>query len=1083
MRSQLPRLGIISLFVTLILLLQAIPILPADSDNVFIDVAQGEETEDPLKAVAWKPIAPMNSVTVVGYDGQSFNDDFAFMASIPSAVFQENGVLYSSPVLYYSPPHEGPGVPDEERTLNSYQGVEYFMEDWNTLVTNDRVQLIGIDDSEIETVKTLAPSDEYIGYDISDPYMTAKEIALSNWEYSDTAVVAVIDGNMDQFDEITTGTIESTVPSGEIQFEHFEGEKSPDPSEPTYHDFATNDGYKWVEADMEWAQYGNPTAEGTERGRDPDLQLYDWQIGEVSASENWNVLSGNTEHCESYIYNTGPWSAAVTYMPTESMDSDASTYAEGEIGDLTPLSTILDETQPPQQSGITTTQYEIDITMYPGIDIPIVDIPDYMTKDGEFILDWDGNINLGLVIRGPSGAEIATAMGDAKPKTINVRELGNGQYSIAAILLEDSASPVDFTLEYSWEQTRDRSYGQAFEAAANGAVLASMTNSPLLYTKSKTLPDETKDALDILGVEKVHLVAPGGDKGVADDLAGYRSFMKTGIEVETLDNYKEIYQSIRDISNENDVIFTTVNPWSYWHVDTKPTGEEIGGLYVGPAALSGAFHGAPVIVTDNHEETSAANAWHNVFWHKAAPSRAPPSVACMILTGRAIYSFLDDMGLNGTDQESIVTVAGQFDIGTSWDRVLVGAAFSGRINGSPTDTAYWISRSALYPLMIYANPSVAGEVTMVQGTDVEKGIGPGETVTVHAPVLQSWVSYQHRFNDQASMYWGTNYETADGIVPFETPSDNEIDDGCNGDYKSGQYWPDLTVSEVVPFYAEKAGYESVYSTNFDITMDNLNQGAVMWLEIMHGGQRSGEGVVGFWNSDAQIERNPWRGYDGEGGNTANPDSVAMDKNTGADLIPGVADGVIICIIQQGTQTTSFDGYDFDDSMENIHSVGFSAGSCLIANTLLHLSLVRHGGVFQVIDPWLTSWYVGFAIETFVRDIALGDTVGEAYAKSIGHVGILYLTNQWWWDIFENVVYYGDPDLRVYSPEFSWEQPEMFTGSMVGGHALAGASDHPNEVSSSTSKIAMVGIIVVLIASVALTVYWRRKYEDEVEWEE
>ena len=48
---------------------------------------------------------------------------------------------------------------------------------------------------------------------------------------------------------------------------------------------------------------------------------------------------------------------------------------------------------------------------------------------------------------------------------------------------------------------------------------------------------------------------------------------------------------------------------------------------------------------------------------------------------------------------------------------------------------------------------------------------------------------------------------------------------------------------------------------------------------------------------------------------------------------------------------------------------------------MHLSLVRHGGVFQVIDPWLTSWYVGLAIETFVRDIALGDTVGQAFTAA------------------------------------------------------------------------------------------------------
>jgi len=1056
----------------------AIIMIPVQGNVAVVDDEQDIEPESSLKAVAWKPVSPLKSATFVRYDGDGYEDDFAFMAAIPTAVFQEDGELYSSPVLFYSPPHDGP---DQERTLNDYQGIEYFMEDWNTLTEMDRVQLVGIDDQEVDRVKTLAPSEVYEEYTFKDPYSMATELALANWEYSDTAVIAVIDGNMEMVDIPTSGTIQGTLPSGERQFEHFEDEKSPDPSEPTYHDFTTPEGYKWVEADMEWAQYGNPTAQYTERGRDPDLQLYDWQLGEVSASENWNVLTGNTEHCESYIYNAGPWAAAVTYMPTESMETEYNPADESTPSD-TPL-----------QSGLTTTQYEIDVTMYPGIDIPIEDIPGFMCTGGTFVLDWQGSNNLGLVIRGPSGAEIATAMGDAKPKTINVAELGNDQYSVAVILLEDSSSSTDFTVDYSWEQTRERSFGNAFEAAANGAVLASMKNAPLLYGKKRSLPDSTKDTLDTLGVKKVYLVAPGGEKGIEEDIEGYRSFTEDKVKVTTYESPGEVFRAIQSISEENDIVFTTVNPWSYWHVDTNPAGEDIGGLYIGPAALAGAFHGAPVVVTDTHPRTSGANAWHNVYWLKAAPSRIPPSVGCMVLTGRAIYSFLDDMGLNGTDQESILTVAGQFDIGTAWDRGLVGAAVSGRINGSPTDTAYWVSRSALYPVMIFANPGVTGEVELEMGSDIEKGILPGQTDSFSYPVLQSWVSYQHRFNGRASYYWGTNYETADGIVPFVTPSENPIDNGVNEPYKSGQQWPDLTVSEVVPFYAEKAGYESVFSTNFDVTMENLNKGVIMWLEIMHGGHSGGTGVVGFWNP-LQPESNPWRGYDGETGNTIEPDSVAMDKNTGADVIVGIPDGVIICIAQQFTQTTSYNGYDFDDAMGNIHSVGFSAGSCLIANTLLHLSLVRHGGVFQVIDPWLTSWYVGFAIETFTRDLALGDTVGEAYAKSIGHVGILYLTNQWWWDIFENVVYFGDPDLRVYSPEFSWDQPEFFEGTHVSGHAIYGADSHPNEIEGDLGKLLLPGLAIVMMAVAAVIVYFKKfrnnddnNYDDEdfeenVEWE-
>ena len=130
----------------------------------------------------------------------------------------------------------------------------------------------------------------------------------------------------------------------------------------------------------------------------------------------------------------------------------------------------------------------------------------------------------------------------------------------------------------------------------------------------------------------------------------------------------------------------------------------------------------------------------------------------------------------------------------------------------------------------------------------------------------------------------------------------------------------------------------------------------------------------------------------------------------------------------------------------------SGSSCLIANSLLHIALIRHGSVFQVIDPWLTSWYSNFAIETFVRDLALGLTVGEAYANGIKHVGIGYLTNQWWWDIFENVVYYGDPDLVVFMPSNIWEKPEpLWFGEMIGGHTPHGTDGHPHNIKSTQMK--------------------------------
>ena len=241
--------------------------------------------------------------------------------------------------------------------------------------------------------------------------------------------------------------------------------------------------------------------------------------------------------------------------------------------------------------------------------------------------------------------------------------------------------------------------------------------------------------------------------------------------------------------------------------------------------------------------------------------------------------------------------------------------------------------------------------------------------------------------------------------------------------RPGMYWPDLTNSEALSFYGRKCGYEPVYSTYYPKCAENLNRGVIMWLETMHGGQ-SGSGILGFWKGGSEPEVNPWRAYETHG-STDDPDTMAMRKDTGADTHWSQGeddrDGVIIAINEQ-SHTTHVSGQHMDDTLDNIHSTGFLAGSCLIANTFLHLSLIRHGSVFQVIDPWVTSWYASYGYEIFMRYLALNMTVGQAYQKCMEFVGIQYLTGQWWWDVLENVVYFGDPDLRVFVPEHSWERP-------------------------------------------------------------
>jgi len=145
------------------------------------------------------------------------------------------------------------------------------------------------------------------------------------------------------------------------------------------------------------------------------------------------------------------------------------------------------------------------------------------------------------------------------------------------------------------------------------------------------------------------------------------------------------------------------------------------------------------------------------------------------------------------------------------------------------------------------------------------------------------------------------------------------------------------------------------------------------------------------------------------------------------------------------------------------------------------------------DPWPTSWYSSAWLQSIPRDIALGHTIGEAYVNGIKHVGILYITDppQWWWDIAENVVFFGDPDLRVWTPvnDYSdanhWEredvQPLKWDGKKdlyVDGHMLYGASVYPHAKKPiEISVIAVIAVLAILLL-VAIGVGYHSKRNKE-----
>jgi len=1082
---------------------------------------------------SYESVVPLKKTTFVNFDENTYLDDYAYLAAVPTAVFKDGDNLYSNPLLFYQ--DEYPQKDEKDLSLNAREGIDYFMEDWMAYSNGqlDQMTLINVPKNKLDSSWK---AKEYTTINSDNPYDIASQIALSEWSYSDNAVVSVVD-NFEEYIEKTEGKIEgSFLINKDIKTLQFKVPQT-NKLDPQFNEFTVPDGYVYLKGRAWYSclYLGIPGVMNISiPSGDKDLQLYckydgDWM--QVEAVDAWNAKSGmDKDYARCYVYKPGEWLAGITDVPTKKIIGHY-----GSLGEI--LANII--------KGVT---YKVDIEMYPGAVIPFDIYPPYYCRDAEFKFQCkNSNAKFGFLLIGPSGEKIL----NDEDGVIKLDKLGQclpGEHYQFAVYTEDPVSgSYDYEITYSWDQNQTKAEGDSLTSATEGAVLASMMNAPLLYTPSAKLSNETKNVLYKLGVKNIYLINLGDhiSRKVVNEIGDIADI------TEDYKEYRDIYDSIRELSGNNtDVVFSTVDSWSYWYAtDLEPAGEKEGALFIGPAAYIAAQHGTPVVIVDNHPELSSAVVWHDEFWRRNPSGYVTPTVAEMYLTGKRVCSFFDKYGFKDDSKRAIITVADQYDIGASWDRMFVGRGTPGRFAFSPVDMTYWISRSVFYPALIFVNPAMNPDgIELINGSKSIRGpfgklkiIKPSGPEDFEYPILQSYMPvYLHRFNERASKYWGFTYQCADGITPYFTNTLEAIDDGVNRN-EVGSFWPDVSESEDVPFYLSRGGYSNVFSTSFSPVMEDLNKGCIMWIVGSHGSSANG-GELNFHDPDSIFHRgesNPWRGYEWYLGSTEEPDTMTLEIHgiipallgnpdpklpyifrTALDwapakkpildkisilanlpLIRNIApswlkdtqdyyDGIVGSSLLSLLGTKMYNGYEIDAAIENIHSCGFITAACLPAYKYLHLAMVRHGSSFQIIDPWGTSWYSSFWEATIPRDIVLGDTVGEAYVKGMSHVGILYISDppQWWWDLAENVCYFGDPDMRVYVPgtDYSdanhWEQKDTMplrydAETSIAGHMPYGATNYPNEREPMTllqQYIWLIALILVVILAITAIALGRKK---------
>ncbi len=981
-------------------------------------VIKAELERTGFEGCSFRDVVPLDRISFVAYDENSIIDDLAYLAAIPSNVFysDRDNLIYSNPLLFYQDP-------SAYRMENSYESIDYLMDDWSSFLDGgiDNFNFIGMTSDQEEFITdSWKPDRNGTGtdsYSYDSIYNLSAELSLENWFDSEHAFLAVTSEEISDVDLTVENHIQGTFPGYmKINLTSLHGSISVGPVPPQFNNFSVNEPYEFLSAHMTW---DNMT------GKDPDLQLYDMQFGQTAASEEWNCVDGAFELAQSVIRNHGKWSAAVTYMPTESdnfasnMDVRSSTRGAGPV------------------------DYTINITQYPGMEFTFPEAP-FWCRDIEINLSWNnsGGENdegkLGLVLLGPDGECLMSSLDGSSPALLHPKELGAGSYNVTVLKLDDNLNDTDFTITYSWSQKREFEWTDNISNAVQGSILASLSNSPLLYMSRDELPGMITQCIYELQVDNITVLDIGSHSrfDIDEELINDHGIK----QVQIIDHEKDAMEAIRDISSCTDLVISSLDPWTKWEIDKTPSEETSAGHFIGPAAYTAAHHGSPLLITERHSFLSTSKAWHNVYWQQEWKDRIDPSVGDMVISSRNIYEGLEQLDLEAEGSEYIITVADQYDIGPAWDRALLGKAMTGRFTGSPIDSACSISRNLFYPALVFENPAMDPlGVNLTNGTQSKRDYlgfldiyDQGGENRYYYPVQHSYVSYRHRFNQRGSRYWGANYSCTNGMIPYWTPSGNEIDRDVNAKYgMPGDYWPDLGLSEIMPFYTNKCGFDSVYSTYFFPCMENVNSGVFLWSVNGHGSAR-GTGSIALWKGDYEEEPNPWRGYE-TAGSTDEPDSVAMRRDTGEETHISTGsddrDGIIIAVAEQ-KHTASVKGTLLDNYTENLHSCGFITGACLPGNTFFHLSLIRHGTAFQVINPWTSAWYATYGYQIMMREIAQNRTMGEAFKTGMELVGIMYSTDGWWWDMLENAIYYGDPKLKLFTPAHFWNRPLPINSSIV-----------------------------------------------------
>jgi len=626
---------------------------PGPSDVCYLS------TKNQAAVVLQAQADPMARITFIATNSDSLIDDFSFMAAVPTAAFRYGGHQYLSPIVFHT-------QSDSERWL---------VEDWVEYLAPDGgitqgVSVGDIPDSSLFNLQKLIGAPIYPRVKGITSAEIASRLALMDWDKSDIAVFALANDTLDPL-IVSEGSVSHTFVSDPVIVQTPSASVSS--SDPVYIAFTPPAGTGWIEGSINWT--GNEYF--THTLVDPRNATVDYSIHSQVYGERF--FTQNPVPLYFWVPNSadGEWNLIL--------------HPETEIRRTIPL--------------------DCQIKYHRGFS-QVISVPS-SARWLNVSTDWNNaGTNLDLALIDPAGrlgswAPSGSILSSPGLKSVSLPYPMAGDWTVVVAWMDSTTERNDVTL--SWKTAVLQANLQAYlESAANGAVLASLLNVPLLYVTRDSIPTETMWAAERLGVNRSFLVDPDNvhSQAVADELGLFSV-------VTNLNDYQLVSSKIRELSARNDVVITV----------PTGTGDEL----FAPAALSAAVHGSPVLSLcgdDNLVTTRAEETWApyligpdiEVYVTTRYTSRTEngwyderiPNEYSMTLSAASFEQFLVDRGAyNATESQQVVVISSLDNIKPSFDRALQCNFTPGRIpTDDPALASVLISRAALHRFLFSTAESV-----------------------------------------------------------------------------------------------------------------------------------------------------------------------------------------------------------------------------------------------------------------------------------------------------------------------------------------------------------------------------------------